>query len=514
MYAQGGRDDVRAFLRGVKAQLLLAPPGAAAATVAPPLFALAAALAVAAERLRQLSANRAHVKLAAVVLEELRLRLARVVTGDAFAGDAAVRRMALDVVFSCKMQEDEARARRAERLAQQRGGGAAGGGDHLSASSGSPLGTPTASMRRGAGAELQPHPQPQHALQLARPLLSGAVGRAAAALTFGQRVSQQMSRSGLSGPDASSWGALWDGLLGSMLGHQAAPLLASALSDLYAAGALGPGGGRAGVGVGAGSPGLARHASSKSAAAGAPAAATPAAAARGAAEAAAAASPLSAGSPAPVATPSPGRGAPLGAEKQQATSRAGSAAAAASDTAAVAAAAGGGDAALARSSSGSHASSGAAAAAAASAARATAAIVAAEREAAAEAEAATAAQGQADEAARAAGDRDQRDGEQQREGGNDGGDDEGDNEQPSSPLKAKLGGAAAALKGRVAAATANARERMSRLAREPSGSGGVNCGSGDQRLAPSASDDGGGAGGGAVGGSSEAPALRDARVSV
>lgn len=110
VYAQGGRDDVRAFLRGIKDQL--AHPATRAAA-GPPIFAVAASLAVAAERLRQVSTVKGHAKLGSVVLQELRLRLYRVVTGEAFASDTATRRLALDVVFVAKVRGLFAPARNA-----------------------------------------------------------------------------------------------------------------------------------------------------------------------------------------------------------------------------------------------------------------------------------------------------------------------------------------------------------------------------------------------------------------
>lgn len=60
----------------------------------------------------------------------------------------------------------------------------------------------------------------------------------ARARAFGRRVSHKMAMSGLAGPDVSSWGALWSSIMCSLLGHQAAPLLQSVISDLYAAGCL------------------------------------------------------------------------------------------------------------------------------------------------------------------------------------------------------------------------------------------------------------------------------------
>lgn len=98
VHANGGRDDVRAFLRTVKSQLV--PPTARRA----PAFALLLALAAAAERLRQFSPVKGHDKLGGVVLEELRMRLFRVVTGDTFAGDTLARRAALDCCFLCKVR--------------------------------------------------------------------------------------------------------------------------------------------------------------------------------------------------------------------------------------------------------------------------------------------------------------------------------------------------------------------------------------------------------------------------
>ena len=80
VYSQGGREDVRTFLRSIKEQL--APQHARAAAAAP-VFALVGALAVSAERLRQFSPVKGHDKLGSCVLEELRLRLYRVVGGAA-----------------------------------------------------------------------------------------------------------------------------------------------------------------------------------------------------------------------------------------------------------------------------------------------------------------------------------------------------------------------------------------------------------------------------------------------
>jgi hypothetical protein len=97
LYLQAGRDAVRTFLRSIKEQL--APRLPAARAPAPPaaVFALASSLAVAAERLRQFSPVKGHDKLGAVVLDELRLRLFRIVSGGrgrgrASAGSRAARR--------------------------------------------------------------------------------------------------------------------------------------------------------------------------------------------------------------------------------------------------------------------------------------------------------------------------------------------------------------------------------------------------------------------------------------
>lgn len=215
VYAQGGRDDVRAFLRSFKDQLQRQRRRAATAAAAGPpgdraecpAFALARALAAAAERLRQFSPVKGHDKLGACVLEELRLRLYRVVTGDTFAADTAVRRQALDCCFVSMMQEEESRQRRQQRLAQQSFGS--------SASSGS------ASPTAAAGQQAPPAGQ-----------LRGT------SLSFSRfKMSEKMA--GLAGTDVSSWTSLWGAIMGGLLGHQAAPLMQSLLIDMYAGGLLG-----------------------------------------------------------------------------------------------------------------------------------------------------------------------------------------------------------------------------------------------------------------------------------
>jgi len=84
----------------MKEQML--PPSTRAA-VAAAVFALVRGLAVAAERLRQFSPVKGHDKMGAVVLEELRFRLYRLITGETFGADTAVRRRALDCCFVCKV---------------------------------------------------------------------------------------------------------------------------------------------------------------------------------------------------------------------------------------------------------------------------------------------------------------------------------------------------------------------------------------------------------------------------
>lgn len=102
VYSQGGREDVRTFLRGIKEQV--APPAVRAAATGP-VFALAAALAAAAERLRQFSPVKGHDKLGSCVLEELRLRLYRVVRrGGGRAGSRLLAAGQPGCLYACWLQ--------------------------------------------------------------------------------------------------------------------------------------------------------------------------------------------------------------------------------------------------------------------------------------------------------------------------------------------------------------------------------------------------------------------------
>ncbi|GBF95565.1 hypothetical protein Rsub_08546 [Raphidocelis subcapitata] len=207
LYLQAGRDAVRTFLRSIKEQL--APRQPAARAPAPPaaVFALASSLAVAAERLRQFSPVKGHDKLGAVVLEELRLRLFRIVMGDTFAADTGLRRRALDCCFVRMMQEEETRQRCQERLAAAQNSCAASDSGSSTASAAS---TPTTLSRS------------QEALGVQR---ARSLGR-------------NLTIAGLTGPDTSSWGALWGSIMAGSLGHQAMPLLQSVMADLYTCGGL------------------------------------------------------------------------------------------------------------------------------------------------------------------------------------------------------------------------------------------------------------------------------------
>lgn len=100
------------------------------------------------------------------------------------------------------MKEEEAKQRCQQRAAAQR---AASGQAPAAAASVSGSFTASSFSARSAGSFLGAQNGPKEKLSL------------------GRIMSERMS--GLSGPDTSSWSALWSSLMESALGHQAMPLL-------------------------------------------------------------------------------------------------------------------------------------------------------------------------------------------------------------------------------------------------------------------------------------------------
>ncbi len=113
-----------------------------------------------------------------------------------------------------QMQEAEARQRCQERLATQPRTPAppsAAASDAASSPASSPCSTPT------GGKPEPPSPSPR--------LLAVQSKAPSKALSFGRKVSKTMVKSGLAGPDTSSWDSLWECIMDGTLGHQAMPLL-------------------------------------------------------------------------------------------------------------------------------------------------------------------------------------------------------------------------------------------------------------------------------------------------
>eukprot|EP00879_Flechtneria_rotunda_P016304 GHRR01017059.1.p1 GENE.GHRR01017059.1~~GHRR01017059.1.p1 ORF type:complete len:166 (+),score=42.52 GHRR01017059.1:569-1066(+) len=113
--AKGGRDELHVALQSFKPQLsaALKSPEPARTLQIESLFALLSALTDTAERVHQFSPVKENISCA--VLEEVRLRLYRIMVGDAFCDQHTLRRQALDLTFTSMLEERRERDETAAR---------------------------------------------------------------------------------------------------------------------------------------------------------------------------------------------------------------------------------------------------------------------------------------------------------------------------------------------------------------------------------------------------------------